>query len=79
MTHVTCRLTAKNRDQPRNPTLGSRVWAAGTFVMYAFRDGSECRWLRESHFQRDLQTDNIDADVVLEELQAVRADRTALT
>ena len=22
MTHVTCRLTAKNRDQPRNPTLG---------------------------------------------------------
>jgi len=28
MTHVTCRLTAKNRDQLRNPTLGSRVWAA---------------------------------------------------
>jgi len=22
MTHVTCTLTAKNRDQPRNPTLG---------------------------------------------------------
>jgi len=22
MTHVTCRLTAKNRDQLRNPTLG---------------------------------------------------------
>jgi len=28
MTHVTCRPTAKNRDQPRNPTLGSRVWGA---------------------------------------------------
>ena len=27
MTHVTCRLTAKNRDQLRNPTLGSRLWA----------------------------------------------------
>jgi len=27
MTHVTCRLTAKNRDQLRNPTLGSRVCA----------------------------------------------------
>jgi len=27
MTHVTCRQTAKNRDQPRNPTLGNRVWA----------------------------------------------------
>jgi len=27
MTHVTCRLTAKNRDQLRNPTLGNRVCA----------------------------------------------------
>ena len=25
--HVTCRLTAKNRDQLRNPTLGSGLWA----------------------------------------------------
>jgi len=31
MTHVTCRLTAKNRDQLRNPTLGNRVWATVTF------------------------------------------------
>jgi len=31
MTHVTCRLTAKNRDQLRNPTLGNRVWAAFAF------------------------------------------------
>ena len=27
MTHVTCRLTVKNRDQLRNPTLGNRVRA----------------------------------------------------
>jgi len=27
MTHVTCSLTAKNRDQLRNPTLGNRVCA----------------------------------------------------
>jgi len=27
MTHVTCRLTGKNRDQLGNPTLGNRVWA----------------------------------------------------
>jgi len=27
MTHVTCRLTAKNRDQLRNPMLPNRVWA----------------------------------------------------
>ena len=34
MTHVTCRLTAKNRDQLRNPTLGNRVWA--TFYIFGF-------------------------------------------
>jgi len=32
MTHITCRLTAKNRDQIRNPTLGNRVWASFTFT-----------------------------------------------
>ena len=26
MTPITCRLTTKNRDQLRNPTLGNRVW-----------------------------------------------------
>jgi len=31
MTLVTRRLTAKNRDQLRNPTLGTRVWA--TFLI----------------------------------------------
>jgi len=29
---VTCRLTAKNRDQLRNPTLGNRVWA--TYLLF---------------------------------------------
>jgi len=33
MTHVTCSLTAKNRDQLRNPTLGNRVWATFTFIV----------------------------------------------
>ena len=37
MTHVTCRLTAKNRDQLRNPTLGNRVWASFTFFTYIVR------------------------------------------
>ena len=32
MTHVTCRLTAKNRDQLRDPTLCNRVWAIFTFL-----------------------------------------------
>ena len=31
MIHVTCRLTAKNRDQLRNPTLGNGVLATFTF------------------------------------------------
>ena len=26
MTNFICRLTARNRDQLRNPTLGNRVW-----------------------------------------------------
>ena len=34
MTHVTYRLTAKNRDQLRNPTLGNRVWANFSFYYY---------------------------------------------
>ena len=36
MIHVTCRLTAKNWDQLRNPTLGNRVWAAFTFLTWQF-------------------------------------------
>jgi len=32
MTHVTCWLTAENRDQLRNPTLGNRVWASLPFL-----------------------------------------------
>jgi len=32
VSYVTCRLTAKNRDQLRNPTLGNGVWAAFTFT-----------------------------------------------
>ena len=33
ITHVTCRLTANNRDQLRNHTLGNRVWATFTFII----------------------------------------------
>ena len=33
MTHITCRLTAKNRDQLWNPMLGNRVWATFTFLI----------------------------------------------
>ena len=37
MTHVTRRLTAKNRDQLRNPTLGNRVWTTFTFFLMVQR------------------------------------------
>ena len=43
MTHVTCRLAAKARDQLRNPTLGNRVWAAFTFYHLSFRRLAFCR------------------------------------
>jgi len=33
MTHVTCRLTAKQWDQLRNPTLCNREWATFTFYL----------------------------------------------
>ena len=33
MTHITRRLTAKTRDQLRNPTLCNRVWATFTFLL----------------------------------------------
>ena len=33
MTHITCRLTAKNRNQLLNPTLGDRVWATFFYLM----------------------------------------------
>jgi len=33
MTHVTCRLTAQNLDQLRNPTLGSQGWATYTTLL----------------------------------------------
>jgi len=32
MTHVTCRLTAKNQDQLRYPMLDNRVWV--TFTLF---------------------------------------------
>jgi len=43
MTHVTCRLTAKNRDELRNPELCSRVWA--TFTFFTTKYHSETREL----------------------------------
>ena len=49
MTRVTCRLTAKNRDQLRNPTLGNRVWATFTFLEaaamrpFAISSAAACR------------------------------------
>jgi len=33
MTHVTCRLSAKNQHQLWNPTLGNRVWATFTLLL----------------------------------------------
>jgi len=32
LTHITCRLTAKNRDQFWSPTLCNRVWTTFTFL-----------------------------------------------
>jgi len=73
MIHVSCRLTAKNRDQLRNPTLGNRVWATFTFFTRVSRyqkdktnldfteaRDSEWQWHQLGHMQVciSLQTDN---------------------
>ena len=50
MTHVTCRLTARNRDQPRNPTLGNRVWA--TFYGHKLVSPLHCDTLYAMHVMR---------------------------
>ena len=44
MTRVTCRLTAKNRDQLRNPALGNQVWAIFLRSILDTRDDTEI-WL----------------------------------
>ena len=41
MTHVTCRLTAKNRAQLRNPAHGDLVWTTFRFFYYFNVDGSQ--------------------------------------
>ena len=48
MIHITCRLTAKNRDQLRNPTLGNRVWAAVYLIpiVGAIASKSQCVFVR---------------------------------
>ena len=48
ITHVTCRLTAKNRDQLRNHTLGNRVWAIFAFMLYKMHSKSDIWYWQES-------------------------------
>jgi len=55
MTHVTCRLSAKNRHQLRNPTLGNRVWATFTFFYHAIK------WFSEAYTQTDPLGGSTDA------------------
>jgi len=60
MTHVTCRLTAKNR-QLRNPTLGNQVWVTFTFLVQssaqftcceqAFSVGCGMAYVRDGEFR----------------------------
>ena len=59
MTHVTCRLTANNRDQLRNPTLGNRVWA--TFAFFTFG----CTWRSLDVLNRKLSLEVAFPDVAV--------------
>ena len=66
MTHVTCRLTTKNRDQLRNPTLGNRVWATFTFLVWPHY---HCGLIAKFHYT---DTDT-DTDFFAAKLRWVRA------
>ena len=59
MTHVTCRLTAKNRDQLWNPTFGNRVWATFTFSLV----DEAIRQLAVEHMENILNTASGTDDV----------------
>jgi len=49
MTHITYRLTAKNRDQLWSPMLGSRVWA--TFTFFNTAENSSIFFLIQMHYR----------------------------
>ena len=54
MTHVTCRLTAKNGDRLQDPTLGNRVWA--TFTIFSCWSNCHHPWLKISAICRSYAT-----------------------
>ena len=55
VTHITCRLTAKNRDQLRNPTLGNRVWATFTFFILISYKNHLLQWM---HLPKEFSKEN---------------------
>ena len=71
MTHITCRLTAKNRDQLRNPTLGNRVWATFLHCLDVLRD-----LVQEEDMERNgwTMSENIVRDVNLTLVETSRVD-----
>jgi len=55
MTHVTYRLTAKNRDQVRNPMLSNRVRAIFTFYPFKLYHSDHIWWLLPSLIEPAVQ------------------------
>lgn len=55
------------------------------YILYYSAEGggdryrTHVRWLRDSHFLRDLERDNIDSDVIDEELDTLRTDVNPMT
>ena len=63
MTHITCRLTAKNRDRLRNPTLGNRVWATFTFSVRV-RCARQLSVRLRAHLRRSVERQRTDRIVL---------------
>ena len=82
MTHVTCRLTAENRDQLRNPTLGNRITFSLPFLRSFGRAAGavqQAPTLSSKHGQRrvDSRRMRLNTDLFTEEREIIL--RTART
>jgi len=75
MTHITCRLTAKNRDQLRNSTLGNRVYAAFALLYLhccqAERELSEVSMQMDDLSERLVEADSISTAQVSQSVNAL--------
>ena len=76
MTHITCRLTAMNRDQLQNPVVSNGVWASFTFFYVSIHCG--CVTVCAASVRREDEERNGDADQLAAESSEIKNKVTRL-